>query len=93
MSDLTQAIREGQAQAAGICTEHLRDAIASETAELYALTASLEAAITARDGTPDSECAYAEAFSTVMATLIAIAVMTTELTERPVLTVLPVSLN
>jgi hypothetical protein len=87
MANLSENIRELQAQASVLCPQCLREEIAVRAEALEGLTARLEA--TGRGEEP-----YLDAFGEVMATVLVLATFTAELAMRPADSwVIPVSPN
>ena len=78
MPNLTEIIEEAQAEARATCTQCLIDYLHEETGELAGKFAALAAAEAQRSA-GDGEARYAEAFTEVMRTVLAIAIYTAEL--------------
>ena len=79
MPNLTDIITEAQAEARATCTQCLIDYLHEETGELTGKFATLAAAEAQRGSALDGEARYAEAFTEVMRTALAIAIYTAEL--------------
>jgi hypothetical protein len=83
MSNLSEDIRELQAQASVLCPQCLRDEIAVRSEALDGLTARLQAVTAARDSAPDGHDNYLRVFAEVMGTVLVLATFTAELAKRP----------
>jgi hypothetical protein len=83
MPDMSENIKELQAQASVLCAECLRDEIAVRAAALDELADRLEQATWSRDSGPDGNEAYLRVFAEVVGTVLVLATFTAELTKRP----------
>jgi hypothetical protein len=79
MPNLTDIIEQAQAEARATCTQCLIDYLHEETGELTGKFATLAAAEAQRGSARDGEARYAEAFTEVVRTALAIAIYTAEL--------------